>query len=271
MRWKPITHSLLIAAATAAIAMSGCDEKKMGDGLTNSKDNWKQTVPKTTATPKKNLPDPGDYFPLTPGNSWSYTTPKCAVATTQQAGGDQSSLYCTTQKIDTMISSVRTVGAKKIFMMETMMEGNKLTHFGFVEDGDFVRLVQLEGGAVTDKGIAGKHNLKPGDSWKKMISVRLPEKPDGPSKEKSSPGKVVEKTIEATLVCGEPEYLALPSDDESPGLYKAICCRNSAALTPEKPGFYATCYSANLGQVAEYYTDVRLEIITSGIKSKTNK
>jgi hypothetical protein len=107
--------------------------------------------------------------------------------------------------------------------------------------------VFLDNGRLAkERSIAGKHNLKPGDSWDKQF---------------------LSGTNSATrLTCGEPGFLNLPSGDQSPGLYKTICCTNRDVPGFKPADYYAVCYTAGLGRVAEYAPNILSEILSYSIR-----
>ena len=201
------------------------------------------------------MPDSGDYFPLAVGNAWAYRVRMCYTPEPGAKVALGRKKICTRQDILTRIVEKRNVQGKEVYFMAEGGDENKLDQSkdaprekpavsskGYMDDGEYVYQVFVEGGKITSRSIAGRHDLKPGDAWEKEFAG------DGTA---------------AKLECGEPKYVHLPLDERVPVQYKVICCHNGTEITPGGEDYYEVCYTADLGRVAEYAPghDVQAEIL----------
>lgn len=223
---------------------------------------------------------PGDYFPLWIPASWTYNVRECykrIIKEEHPAAEQVPDDVCTRYEIRTKLDRKIVIDGRDVFLL---LEGkeNKLKEApsgdndkkpqnqpnekspagkpsdgkgtvsgkGYMSDGDWVYLVFVEDGKIVEKSIAGKHNLKPGDSWDKKFLGGY-------------------DTTER-IVCGEPGYLHLPDDDPTPALYKTICCTNKNNPGFKPGDYYAVCYSPEIGRVAEYASNVISEVISYSVR-----
>lgn len=226
-----------ILLASSIFAFSGCPA-----GNRARPPKMPPVVQKSGADDVQPPKKPPDFFPLKVKKFWRYKLTECDYAG-----------MCPEKTIDVILVEKKVIGGKDVFIIETgstnVDKNRKETYSrikgstGYTEDGEFAHLNTISGGKLVDKGIAGKHNLKPGDSWV----------------------DVDDKNTKRQMACGNPEFLGLPKDDPAPLQMKAICCR-----TPQSPdtrgGYYHTmCFSDQVGLVAEYFPNAKSEISTFSI------
>lgn len=226
------------------------------------------------------IPDTGDYFPLWVPASWTYAVRECYTRIRKEENPiapDAPDDVCTRYEIRTMLENMVTIDGHDIYMLRQGAD-NKLKDEnspeqdnpekemiepeqadpdapvhgkGYMSDGDWVYMVFVEDGKIIDKSIAGKHNLKPGDSWEKQFFA--------------------EYGTTERITCGEPGFLPLPADDIAPALYKTICCTNKENEGFKPEDYYAVCFSAGIGRVAEYASNVISEVISYSIRQNRDQ
>lgn len=253
---------VIFALAAAAFTVSGCPHKKPAPPPPASAHSNKK--PKSAAAPSKQLaPDPGDYFPLAARMSWTYRYSECVKldeARRQKMRGAPKKA-CQKYEVKTVIAEKREIDGADVFLLcgrnekiDTEKQKDKICNEpfngngkGYMVQGDYVYLVFIKNNHIADKSIAGKRDLKPGDTWERVTFL-----------------KNERKTMR--LTCAEPEMVTLPSDDPAPAHYKAICCDNAAEKGPRDPDFYIVCYAAGVGRLAEYSpnADQAAELIQAG-------
>lgn len=279
--WKPAARACaLLAFAVLLGAAAGCPNKRQNAPIPIT---GKQ--PGMTAEESKPVvnSDPGDYFPLWIPASWSYQVRECYTRIVKEqhpAAPYTPDEVCTRYEIRTMLEKKVTIDGREVYLL---LEGEKkklddktpvepqappapsgkpdnkpapasskekssgmINGKGYMSDGDWVYLVFVKDGKITEKSVAGKHNLKPGDSWDKKFLAGYDET--------------------ERLECGEPGFLHLPDDDPAPARYKTICCTNKNAPDFKPENYYAVCYAAGIGRVAEYAPNVLSEVISYSIR-----
>ena len=144
--------------------------------------------------------------------------------------------------------------------------------------GDTVYLVLINKGKLLNAGVAGKHNLMPGDSWeialdsKGKVTTKDEGKTAAGKKKLSWKYELKSQGEKKKSVCGSPELIGFPSDEPTHQAYfNAICCRVVSEENGEKKTEHASCYAAGVGLVAEYFTDARSEIASYSINPQPGK
>jgi hypothetical protein len=276
--WK---HALRTCAlpllAAAALLASGCPQNHTASDPIPITGNQPGLAGEKKASDDV-IPDTGDYFPLWVPASWTYAVRECYTRILKEENPIAPKApddVCTRYEIRTMLENKITIDGHDIYMLR-QGEDNKLKEEnspeqnspdketpaepqepeqadpnapvhgkGYMSDGDWVYMVFIEDGKIIDKSIAGKHNLKPGDSWEKRFFA--------------------EYGTTERITCGEPGFLTLPADDVAPALYKTICCTNKENEGFKPEDYYTVCYSAGIGRVAEYASNVISEVISYSI------
>ena len=206
---------------------------------------------------EKAPPPPTDFFPLKINFSWKYYLWNCPA--------------CPRTSIDSVITGKKQIGGKQVYLIN---KGNS----GYFEDGDTVYLALINNGKLINTGVAGKHNLKPGDSWEieldskgKVTTGDEARTADG-KKKRAWKYELKTQGAKKKAVCGRPELMGFPSDEPTRQAYfNTICCRVISDVDGEKQTEHASCYAAGVGLVAEYFTDAKSEIASYSIDPKALK
>lgn len=238
---KLFTYSTAVITLAATVFLApGCKGDK------DAKAKHPAAPAKNAKTPENIPAPPTDYFPLKLNFSWKYYLWNC--------------LACPRTSVDVVITGIKQIGGKQVYLINSGASG-------YFEDGGSVYLALINKGKLINMGVAGKHNLKPGDSWEIELDSKgkVTTKDEGttPSGKKKRSWKYELKTQGAKKqsVCGRPQMMGFPSDEPTRQAYfNTICCRVVSNKNGENKTEHASCYADGVGLVAEYFTDAKSEI-----------